>query len=174
MLLSTGFLFALTEGYQNNALSNQIDGLYSHQTIVGATWQAANIGTIPLSGKYVTIFHYLNNVRYNDTTTLTNSDGQITFTQTFNSAGLYAYYATFDGDIYKNSTSDVVNVNVGSNQSSSQATSQTITNVYSVAQTTTTLSASNTTPAVGQPVTFTATLTTRQVVYADYYNIYLT
>jgi uncharacterized membrane protein len=39
MLLSTGFLFALAEGYQNIALSNQIDGEYNHQTVVGATWQ---------------------------------------------------------------------------------------------------------------------------------------
>jgi uncharacterized membrane protein len=173
MLLSTGFVFAVTEGYRNIALSNQVDDAYSQQTIAGASWQAANIGTIPLSGKYVTIYHYLNNVRYNDTSRPTNSDGQITFTQTLSSAGLYAYYATFEGDVYTSSTSDVVNVNVGSYQSSSQATSQAATNVTGFAQTTTTLSASNTTPAVGQAVTFTATLAARQVVYADSNNIYL-
>jgi uncharacterized membrane protein len=170
MLLSTGSLFALTEGYQNIALSNQIDGVYSQQTISGATWQASYIGTIPLSGKYVTIFYYFNGVRYNDTTQRTNSDGQITFKRPFSSAGSYAYYATFAGDVYQPSTSAVVNVNVGSNQGSSQAT----TNVYRVAQTTTTtLSASTTAPAVGQLVTFTATLTTGQVVYVDSTNSYL-
>jgi uncharacterized membrane protein len=173
MLLSTGSLFALTEGYQNITLSNQVDGVYSQQTIVAATWQASHIGTIPLSGKHVTIYHYLNGVRYNDTTQLTNSDGQITFNQTFAAAGSYAYYATFAGDVYQPSTSAVVNVNVGSNQGSSQAPSQATTNVYSVGQTTTTLSASTTTPAVGQLVTFTVTLTTPQVVYVDSTNIYL-
>ena len=173
MLLSTGFLFALTEGYQNIALSNQLDGEYSHLTLVGATWQASHLGIIPLSGKPVTIFHYFNNSRYNDTTKKTDENGQITLTKTFSSAGPYDYYATFAGDVYKPSTSAVVKVNVGSNQGGSQATSQATTNVYSVAQSTTTLSASTTTPAVGQPVTFIATLTTRQVVYVDNYNLYL-
>jgi len=184
MLLSTGFLFALTEGYQNIALSNQIDGLYSHQTIVGAMWQTSNIATIPLSGKSVTIYHYFNNMLYNDTTNATNSDGQIAFNQTFSSAGPRYFYATFAGDdIYGASTSAVVNVNVsssqgssqsssqGSSQSSSQGSSQAITN-SSVAQTVT-LSASTNTPAVGQPVTFTATLTGRQVVYGDFTNVLL-
>jgi uncharacterized membrane protein len=178
MLLSTGFFFAVTEGYRNFALSNQIDGSYSRQTVVGASWQAAHIGNIPLSGRYVTIFHYFNSTRVNstrdnDTTLRTNSDGQITFTQAFYSPGQYAYYAMFDGDIYKPSRSDVVNVNVGGNLSSSQAISQATTNVYSTAQTITTLSASNTTPEVGQAVTFTATLSTRQLVYVDSYNIFL-
>jgi uncharacterized membrane protein len=173
MLLSTGSLFALTEGYQNKALSNQVDGLYSHQTIFGATWQASNSGTIPLAGKSVMIFHYFNKVRYDDTTKLTNSDGQIALTQTFSSAGPYAYYATFAGDgYYDPSTSAVVNVNVGSNQGSNQASNQATTNVGSVAQTTT-LSASTTTPEIDQPVTFTATLTGRQVVYGDLYNAIL-
>jgi uncharacterized membrane protein len=173
MLLSTGSLFAITQGYQNITLSNQVDGVYSQQTIVAATWQASNIGTIPLSGKPVTIFYYFNGVRYNDTTQLTNSNGQIAFKRAFAAAGSYAYYATFAGDVYTPSTSAVVNVNVGSNKGSSQAPSQATTNVYSVGQTTTTLSASTTTPAVGQQVAFTVTLTTPQVVYVDSYNIYL-
>jgi len=176
MLLSTGVLFALTSGYQNIELSNQVDGLYSHQTIVGATWQASNSGTIPLSGKVVTIFYYFNNVRYNGTTEATNSAGQITLNQTFSSAGPRYYYATFAGDAaYDPLASGVVNVNVGSSQASSQATSQVtvpaVTNV-GVAQTLT-LAASTTNPAVGRPVTFTATLTGRQVVYGDLYNQYI-
>jgi len=46
MLFSTGFIFALTEstGYWKMALSNQVDGQYSHQTIVGAKWQTHNSG----------------------------------------------------------------------------------------------------------------------------------
>jgi len=167
LLLSTGFLFALTEGYQNSSLSNQVDGVLSHQTIVAATWatsQASSSGTIPLSGKLVTIFHYFNNVRYDDTTKRTNSDGQITLNQTFSSAGQFAYYATFAGDTsYSAATSAVVNVQVGSNQAANQST----TNVGAL--TTITLSASTTTPAVGQPVTFTATLTSGRVIYGDYY-----
>ena len=173
MLLSTGFLFALTEGYQNKALSNQVDGLYSHQTIVGATWQASNSGTLPLFGKPVTIYHYVNNVRYDDINNLTNSDGQIIFNQTFSSADTYYYYATFAGDAsYDPSTSAVVNINVGSNQSSNQGSNQAAPNVGSVGQTTM-LSASTTTPEVGQPVTFTATLTGRQATYGDFDNALL-
>jgi uncharacterized membrane protein len=176
MLLSTGMLFAFTEGYQNIALSNQADGLYSHQTIVGATWQASNIATIPLSGKLVTISHYVNGVPYNDTTGFTNSSGQIAFTTSFASTGIRTYYATFHGDdAYDPLTSGGVNVNVGSSQASSQATSEAtipaVTNV-GVAQTIN-LSASSTTPVVSQPVTFTATLTGRQVVDTDAYNQFI-
>jgi len=98
-------------------------------------------GTTPLSGKSVTIYHYLNNVRYTDTTKTTNTAGQITLTQTFGSAGQRTYYATFTGDSsYAAKTSSVVTINVGSGS------------------TTITLSASTTAPTVGQPVTFTATL----------------
>ncbi|MGZ8932767.1 MAG: DUF2206 domain-containing protein, partial [Halobacteriota archaeon] len=172
MLLSTGLLFALTEDYQSIALSNQVDGVFSHQTIVGATWQAyngANV-TTPLANKSVTIFHYFNGSRYNDTTKRTNSDGQISLT-TVPPAPRSAYYATFDGDgYYWPSTSNVVDVNVGSNQSSNQATTS-VSSVY--IRPATTLYASTTTPAVGQPVTFNATLRSRQVVYADIYNIYI-
>ncbi len=167
LLLSTGSLFAITENYQYSALNNQVDGVYSHQTLVGATWatqQASNSGTIPLPGKLVTIFHYVNNVRVVDTTKQTNSDGQITLTQTFSSAGPLIYYATFAGDpFYEAATSAGVYVNVGSNQSSTQATAAV------GPQTTITLSASTTAPAVGQPVAFTATLTSGWVVYGDYY-----
>ncbi|MGZ4924055.1 MAG: DUF2206 domain-containing protein [Halobacteriota archaeon] len=173
MLLSTGFLFALTEGYQNIALSNQIDGEYSPQTIAGATWQASNIATIPLAGKPVTIYHYLNNIRYDDATKPTNSSGQVTLDQTFSSAGTYYYYATFAGDgSYDPASSTVANVNVGSNQSSNQSSNQATANIGRVAQSIT-LAMSTTTPAVGQSVTFTATLTGRQIVYGDYHNLYI-
>ena len=107
------------------------------------TFTATLNGGSALSGKSVTIYHYLNNVRYNDITTTTNANGQITLTQTFGSAGQRPYYATFAGDTgYKASTSSVVTINVG-------ASSQT---------TTTTLKASTTTPAINERVTFTATL----------------
>jgi uncharacterized membrane protein len=168
MLFSTGFMFAVTQGYQNIALANNLQGQFTHQDIVGATWVVDNSGTstIPLSGKPVIIYHYLNNVRYNDVRSLTNSDGQITLNQTFSSTGTYSYYATFPGDVaYSGSTIGDINVNVGSSPATSQAT-----NITTVAQTTTlTLSASNTTPAVGQPVTFTATLTGLPLVYGDYF-----
>ena len=102
-------------------------------------------GTTPLSSKSVTIYHYFNNVRYTDTTKTTDANGKITLTQSFGSAAQRSYYATFAGDgTYQTSTSSVVNVNV-------QAPTQTQTQV--------TLSPSTTTPAVGQSVTFTATLT---------------
>lgn len=171
MLLSSSFLFAITEGYQNIALSNQADGAYSHLTIVGATWQVSNFDTIPLSGKSVTIYHYLNGVRYNDTTNVTDANGQIIHTQTFGSAGLYEYYATFTGDgTYQTSTSAVVYVTVVSSQDSGQDSNQATINVSGVAQTATTLSVSTTTPEVGQPVTFTATLKSPFVIYGDAYN----
>jgi uncharacterized membrane protein len=43
MLFSTGFIYALTEGYQTIALDNQIDDMqFNHQEIVAATWQVNN------------------------------------------------------------------------------------------------------------------------------------
>ncbi|MGA9078627.1 MAG: lectin like domain-containing protein [Halobacteriota archaeon] len=97
-------------------------------------------GTAPLPSESVTIYHYLNGVRYNDTTKTTNAIGQITLTTSFGSPGTRTYYATFAGDSsYKASTSSVVTVNV-------------------TARTNVTLAASPTTPAVNQSVTFTATL----------------
>jgi thiol-disulfide isomerase/thioredoxin len=100
--------------------------------------------TTPLSSRSVTIYHYLNNVRYDDVTKTTDFTGQITLTQTFGSTGQRPYYATFAGDsAYPTSTSGAVNINVAS--SSSQTT-------------TTVLTASTTTPAINDKVTFTATL----------------
>jgi glucose/arabinose dehydrogenase len=70
-------------------------------------------GGTPLSNKPVTIYHYLNNVRYTDTTANTNAAGQIKLTQTFGSTGQRPYYATFAGDSsYKAATSSAVNINV--------------------------------------------------------------
>ena len=101
-------------------------------------------GTSPLSGENVTIYHYLNNVRYNDTTNATNATGQITVTTSFGSPGQRTYYATFAGDSsYQNSTSGVVTINV-----------TTVTKM----PTTLTLTESNSTPAVNQSVAFNATL----------------
>ncbi|MGA9079166.1 MAG: Ig-like domain-containing protein, partial [Halobacteriota archaeon] len=101
-------------------------------------------GTTPLPGENVTVYHLLNNVRYNDTTNTTNSTGQITVTTSFGSPGTRTYYATFAGDSsYQNSTSSVVTINV-----------TTVTKM----PTALTLTASNTTPLVNQPVTFNATL----------------
>ena len=93
-----------------------------------------------LPSEPVTIYHYLNGVRYNDTTNTTNANGQITITTSFGSPGTRSYYASFAGDgSYQASTSSVVTINVD-------------------AQTNVTLTASNTAPAVNQSVTFTATL----------------
>jgi len=76
-------------------------------------WNSATNHWTPVSGKSVTIYHYLNNVRYNDTTKTTNANGQITLTQSFGSAGTRTYYATFAGDAsYKASTSAVVTIRV--------------------------------------------------------------
>jgi len=97
--------------------------------------------TTPLSGKCVTIYHYLNSVKYTDKTIYTDSSGKVTLTQTFGSAGQRTYYATFAGDSsYQTSTSSVIKINVN------------------FAQTRVTLIASTTTPAVNQKVTFTAKL----------------
>ncbi|MGB9212864.1 MAG: Ig-like domain-containing protein, partial [Halobacteriota archaeon] len=104
-------------------------------------------GTTPLSGENVTIYHYIgtSTTRYNDTTNTTNTTGQITVTTSFGSTGQRTYYATFAGDSsYQASTSIVVTVNV--------------TNVTKT-PTALTLTPSTTTPAVNQPVTFNATLT---------------
>ena len=69
-------------------------------------------GTTPLPGKSVTIYHYLNGIKYTDTTK-TTVNGQITLTQKFGSTGPRTYYATFAGDTsYKGSTSAVVTITV--------------------------------------------------------------
>jgi hypothetical protein len=88
----------------------------------------------------VTIYHYLNGVRYNDITAYST----LTFATKSTSPGARTYYATFAGDsAYAASTSSVVTINVAGNAK---------------AQTSSTLSASNTSPAVSQSDTFTATL----------------
>jgi len=75
-------------------------------------------GTTPISGS-VTIYHYLNGVRYNDTTNYTT----FTFAQSWTSPGTRSYYATFAGSSsYLTSTSRVVTVNVGATQNSTQIT----------------------------------------------------
>jgi hypothetical protein len=70
-------------------------------------------GSTALSSKSVAIYHYLNGVRYNDTTQATNTKGQITLTTSWASAGKRTYYATFAGDSsYQASTSSVLTVTV--------------------------------------------------------------
>ena len=67
--------------------------------------------TMLLSGENVTIYHYLNGVRYNDATNITNANGQISVTASFGSLGQRTYYATFAGDSsYLASTSSAVTV----------------------------------------------------------------
>jgi len=95
----------------------------------------------PLSSKRVSIYHYLNGVKYTDTTKTTTANGQITFVQTFGSAGQRTYYAAFAGD---------------SQYANSQAGPVTIGVAYYL--TTLSLSTNNATPTVNQKVTFTATL----------------
>ena len=104
-------------------------------------WNYTTSQWAPVSaGKPVTVYHYLNGVRYTDKTTYTDSSGKVTFTQSFGSPGKRTYYATFAGDTsYKASTSSVLNVNVK-------------------APIRVTLAASTTTPAVNQKVTFTGKL----------------
>ncbi len=103
-------------------------------------WNSSTKKWLPVTAKPVKIWHYLNGVRYTDTTKTTNANGQITLIQTFGSTGKRTYYATFAGDSsYAAATSSVVNVNVK-------------------VQTGITLIPSTTTPKVGQSVTFLATL----------------
>jgi hypothetical protein len=70
-------------------------------------------GTAPLPSKSVTVYHYLNGVKYTDVTQTTNVAGQITLIQHFGSRGQRQYYATFAGDsIYFSSTSSVLIITV--------------------------------------------------------------
>jgi len=90
-------------------------------------------GATPLSSKSVKIYHYLNGVRYNDTTKTTNASGQITLNTSWASAGTRTYYASFAGDSsYKASTSKVVTVTV---KAQTTANTQTITQtIYYIPQ----------------------------------------
>jgi hypothetical protein len=68
----------------------------------------------PLSSKKLTIYHYLNGVRYNDYAASTDISGSITLQQTYVSLGMREYYAEFDGDeVYEPVTSNLVMVEVG-------------------------------------------------------------
>jgi large repetitive protein len=70
-------------------------------------------GGNPFPSKAVTIYHYLNGVKYTDITKTTSSAGQITLTQTFGSAGQRTYYATFAGDSsYQTATSSALMIYV--------------------------------------------------------------
>ena len=85
--------------------------------------------------KLITVYYYLNGVRYNYATAYTT----LTFATKWATPGVRTYYATFAGDSsYNASASSGVPISVGATQL--------------------TLTASNTTPAVNQSVTFTATL----------------
>jgi len=85
--------------------------------------------------KLITVYYYLNGVRYNYATAYTT----LTFATKWTTPGVRTYYATFAGDSsYNASASSGVPISVGATQL--------------------TLTASNTTPAVNQSVTFTATL----------------
>ena len=101
---------------------------------------ALTSGGTALSGENVTIYHYLNGVRYSDITKTTNATGKFTFATKWTTPGTRTYYAVFFSDgPYQSMTSSAVTINVK-------------------AQTQLTLTASNTTPTVNQSVTFTATL----------------
>jgi 5-hydroxyisourate hydrolase-like protein (transthyretin family) len=98
-------------------------------------------GGNPLSGKSVSIYHYVDNVRYYDITANTEANGQAKLMKSWAGAAQFQYYAATPGDSsYAASTSSELAINVKS--------------ATSVA-----LSASTTTPDPYQYVTFTATLT---------------
>jgi hypothetical protein len=110
--------------------------------LVTFTATLTNGTSAPLASKSVTIYHYANGVLYNDTTAATNEAGQVNVTTSFSYAGQRTCYATFAGDdVDGASVSNAVVVNVG------------------VSLTQLALAATNSTPIVGQLVTFTATLT---------------
>jgi len=101
-------------------------------------------GGKPLTGKSVTIYHYFENVRYDDVTTNTDANGLVISIQSYAYTGQRTFYATFAGDSsYQTSTSDVVNINVVTKP---------------LLPTNATLTASNTNPAINEQVTFIATL----------------
>jgi Bacterial Ig-like domain (group 3)/Hypothetical glycosyl hydrolase family 15 len=113
------------------------------------------------SGKPVTIYHYYNGVRYNDTYATSDANGRVTTSVSFASAGQRTFYATFAGDSsYGASTSAVFTVNVRASGGTQLA-----------------LTSSTTTPAVGQSVTLIATLksgstplSSKPVTIYHYYN----
>jgi hypothetical protein len=59
----------------------------------------------------ITIYHYVNDVRYNDVTTFADVNGQVEFSPAMNTPGDFAYYAEFGGtEQYAPSTSSAVTV----------------------------------------------------------------
>jgi len=70
-------------------------------------------GGTALSSKPLAIYHYTNGVRYYDTTTNTDTKGQVKLTTSWDYAASRPYYAAFVGDsAYATSTSDVVTITV--------------------------------------------------------------
>lgn len=64
-----------------------------------------------LVGKKVTIWHYLDNVRYDDVSTLTDQNGVVEIGVSFKMKGLRQYFATFAGDDqYTEAGSGIINV----------------------------------------------------------------
>jgi C1A family cysteine protease len=99
-------------------------------------------GTTSIAGAAVTLQRSTNNAAWtNATTNVTDVNGNYQFSYNESAAGTYYYRAAYSGNAtYGSVTSNTVSVNI------------------TKASTALTLTASNTTPAVNQSVTFTATL----------------
>ena len=98
----------------------------------------------------ITIYHYLNGVRYNDITAYST----LAFAQKWTSPGVRTYYASFaGGSSYQASTSSIVTINV------KKATQLTLT-------------ASNVTPTVNKSIVFTATLKSGTTAISEPITIY--
>ncbi|MGB9211538.1 MAG: Ig-like domain repeat protein, partial [Halobacteriota archaeon] len=88
-------------------------------------------GGTALSGKNVTVYHYLDGVRYSDITKTTNAKGQLTLATKWTTPGTRTYYAVFFGDgSYQSMTSSAVTINVTNvKTSASTAVTENVTNV---------------------------------------------
>jgi len=70
-------------------------------------------GGNPLSGKSVSIYHYVDNVRYYDITANTDANGQVKLMKSWAGAAQFQYYAATPGDSsYAASTSSELVINV--------------------------------------------------------------
>jgi hypothetical protein len=134
---ATPVVEALTATTLTIATNNTTPALNQQFTLSGTL----KAGTTPLSGKPITLRRMdLSGQWSTISTTTTDTNGNYTFTRSESVQGTYSYYASFAGDTtYSTASSPFVTPSIGT-------------------YTATTITASKTSPAIGETVTFTVTL----------------
>jgi hypothetical protein len=100
LLVAVGFANLFVSGTSSQATTTTLTASSVTPTVNQQVTFTVTLksGTTPVNGKSLSIYHYFNNVRYDDTSATTNAAGQISLNQSFGSTGQRLYYAIFPGD----------------------------------------------------------------------------